>query len=305
MNTPGLVIMPPDEDGSAVAIALSASQLEVPTPEARVEARDVAVQFFNPLIHALLRRRALVMSGYWREPRYRLDAARCRLLDRVALALGGVYVAPQQSPARPLANHRGQPEALTGQQAASLPGYHQTAKTEALRPLAKGSEYMGALTRCATPTGPVLGAALAGARLRPAYDGPGVGAWRTDGRNILIVGDRPNSGQHAMVKQRVPFFSLHHGGCSLWLAQQLDDGGIPEEYLYWINGYTWDGVPTSRSFISELRPRAVVALGANAGRWCKDAGIVSAGVVDHPQHWKRFHCAERYPLIHLLRSLLS
>lgn len=71
MNTPGLVIMPPDEDGSAVAIALSASQLEVPTPEARVEARDVAVQFFNPLIHALLRRRALVMSGYWREPRYR------------------------------------------------------------------------------------------------------------------------------------------------------------------------------------------------------------------------------------------
>lgn len=265
--------------------------------------RDAAVHFFGPMVRALTQKHRLHLSPYWRP---HLDGARGRLLDRVALALGAVLVtSPVHNPVHrctPAGSYRGR-SAGAGQTPAS--GAAQPPDSP-VQP--SGRNPAPCLPAVALGAGAGWRQGLAGAlslsQLRPAYDGPGVGAWRTDGRSILLVGDRPNGEQHAAIKQRIPFFSLHGGGCSLWLAQQLEDAGIPEERLYWINAHSWDGKPTSPDFIEQLNPRHVIALGRNAQSWCAfDAGVNNV-LVDHPQHWKRFHHGQPYPFIEALRSVL-
>lgn len=135
-----------------------------------------------------------------------------------------------------------------------------------------------------------------------ANAGPGAGAWRP-GWTVLLVGDRPNGLRHGQLKHRLPFVSLHGGGCSAWLAAHLEVAGIPEERLYWINASDAFDVPTPADFLAHLDPIATVALGANAARWCQEADIAYHQVA-HPQHHKRFHAGEDYPLGALLRRLL-
>jgi hypothetical protein len=134
--------------------------------------------------------------------------------------------------------------------------------------------------------------------------GPGAGAWRP-GESVLLVGERPNTARAGDLKHRLPFASVHPGGCSAWLADRLEEAGVGEERLYWVNAYDVTGRRTDPAFIAGLAPRAVVALGRHAHAWCLDAGVDEACLswVTHPQHHKRFYFNRPYPLVSLLKEL--
>jgi thymidylate kinase len=136
--------------------------------------------------------------------------------------------------------------------------------------------------------------------VRPPADGCGFGGGRFDpGRSVLIVGDRPGPFNPKHGDRGVPFVQFQSLGCSVWLAEQLEEAGIPESDLYWINAYSRDGRPVSPFFLEALQPPLVIALGQNAGEWTDREANIEATVVEHPQHWKRFHynSEKQYPLI--------
>jgi len=111
----------------------------------------------------------------------------------------------------------------------------------------------------------------------------GVGRWHPD--STLLVGDRVS--RYGF--NDLPFVSFTRGGCSQWLAQKLEGWGVPESKLYWVNALGLDP-----EFLGhEGAPKRVVALGANAARWCERAGIGFTRVA-HPQAHKRFRFNEEY-----------
>lgn len=140
-----------------------------------------------------------------------------------------------------------------------------------------------------------------------AVDAPRL-AWPGLGTSLpgsaLVVGDRPGAGWSGRLNW--PFISGHRGGCSAWLAEQLEAGGVPETRLHWINATTQDGTPTSYVFVQLLRPKLIVALGRNAAKWCAGGNSTcDYEEVHHPQHWKRFHAGHAYHLVKVLRRGLS
>jgi hypothetical protein len=130
-------------------------------------------------------------------------------------------------------------------------------------------------------------------------NGPGIGAWRKLHQVTVLVGDQ--MGQRIFdgrsTTPEVPFVSFSRAGCADWLTQRLEDAGVPETELYWINTRTADGATTDSKFIRTLQPRRIIALGDVAARWCERELQIKFTAVPHPQFWKRFHTRELYPLI--------
>lgn len=124
-------------------------------------------------------------------------------------------------------------------------------------------------------------------------DVPGLGAHRP-GEVTLLVGEQMTE-RHVL---DLPFVSASRGGCGPWLADQLEDWGVPERRLYWVNAY-FHGASQRLGFVRDLRPRLVVALGRCADLRLREAGIGHTSV-PHPQFWKRFHHHEPYPLKEVL-----
>lgn len=126
-------------------------------------------------------------------------------------------------------------------------------------------------------------------------NGPGIGNWLPEAVTLL-VGDRPNLNNN----NGDPFVDFTHGnGCAVWLAKELENYGVPESRLYWINAKDVDNKTTDPSFIDDLRPIKVIAFGNEAYNWCAIHGI-SASKVPHPTFWKRFNTTTQYPLKELL-----
>lgn len=130
--------------------------------------------------------------------------------------------------------------------------------------------------------------------LRPLRNrGPGVGHWRP-GEATLMVGEQVNEPTSAAP---LPFCSWHAGGCSAWLAEQLETFGVSERELYWVNALDPCGRETEGgTWLEKLRPKRVVALGVLAAAWCKRNVVSVADVreVPHPQWWKRFKHHDEY-----------
>lgn len=121
------------------------------------------------------------------------------------------------------------------------------------------------------------------------------------GARVLLVGERSNG------RDELPFINTQ--GCSPWLAAQLARAGIAERDLAWVNAETRKGddqlylcLHTVRSLVN--RGTRVVALGNVAARALR-RHVVPHEQVPHPQHWKRFHHREEYPLLPLLKEVLS
>jgi thymidylate kinase len=127
---------------------------------------------------------------------------------------------------------------------------------------------------------------------RPAYNGgPGVGHFAPG--NVLIVGEQVNA------RARFPF--VDDRGCALWLAERLDEKGVSESELYWVNALDPDGEWTDPDFVDGLEPRKIVALGKVAETWCRENGLAHTGVI-HPQCHKRFFYHQPYPLLQELAA---
>jgi hypothetical protein len=251
--------------------------------------RDRASVFFRPMAAALMKQEPLIMLGHWSQ--LNLDRPRERMLERAALTLGVTQFEWSKN------DHVAvQHDGLLGSPRLSrvggaLPGYRPPALT------ASPASPAGAASRAGAG---LPGAGAGGSRgSLPGLAGPGAGAWRTG--QILLIGDKPNSAKHGDLKMRLPFFSLENFGCSLWLAAQLEDAGISEDQLYWINSADSSDTPTDPEFLSRLKPRQIIALGDNAEYWCNDAGLgYGYTKVMHPSYWKRSHFSKPYPLVKLL-----
>lgn len=119
----------------------------------------------------------------------------------------------------------------------------------------------------------------------------GIGSLLPD--RTLIVGDTP--GGRAL--HDVPFVGT---GSGLWLSEQLEANGIDERKLCWINSTQANGLPRDPTLVEELKPREIIALGANAQAWAKDIDCCPVIEVAHPAFWMRFHRNEPYKLFEYL-----
>lgn len=125
---------------------------------------------------------------------------------------------------------------------------------------------------------------------------PTIGAPPSD-RPVLLIGDSPGTSGRSRID--LPFVSLAttttRGGCSPWLAEQLEAWGVPESDLAWVNQcdlhpYEFDDLGAYAK---------IVALGGAAASWCERFDV-PADVTYHPQYWKRFHHHDEYPLKEML-----
>lgn len=140
----------------------------------------------------------------------------------------------------------------------------------------------------------------------PIAPGIGLGSWRP---RAVLVGDTPSQGAAWADRHGWSFISGLKSGCSQWLAEQLEAGGVPEEWLFWVNGWRWAdrgkgavlNTEALQYAIFQLNPEIVIALGKKAKESVEAIGFQKALEVHHPQHWKRFHSKDKYVLPKLIR----
>ena len=117
---------------------------------------------------------------------------------------------------------------------------------------------------------------------------------------VLLVGEKFANHKDQDSFYQWPFASFSGMGCSRWLTDQLEEAGITEDQLCWVNA---DEV--GQLLLYELMPKqTVVALGATASVMMEKFNIQHQQV-DHPQAHKRFHTKDPYPLIPLLKEVLQ
>lgn len=124
---------------------------------------------------------------------------------------------------------------------------------------------------------------------------PFIGNWSG---KVLLVGERPSGSDEKLVDW--PFVSVKPDGCSTWLASMLEEHGIPEEMLCWVNAYDRCGEnQVIRHDLSHFK--LIVAFGKNAHL---ALGSVPHTQVHHPEYWKRFHYDEPYKLPAKIKEIL-
>lgn len=235
-----------------------------------------------------------IYGNAYRHGSDRIGVASRRMLDRVALSLGGVVVrcAPlfnvcAATFTRRAAKH-GEYLDNVDQLRAVYNGYQEDLRTDLS---VVDFDYM-------TMTTEDLWSRVEAAR--PLKNGgPGVGHW-APGKIALLVGDQMNS----RGTWDLPFVSFNRHGCSAWLADGLEKNEVSEAGLYWINSTGLDGRPLGDKFINELQPTKIIALGERAATWCDGHGLDHKTVVPHPQFFKRFKAGQAYPLFGLLQEVL-
>jgi len=114
----------------------------------------------------------------------------------------------------------------------------------------------------------------------------GIGNYEAE---TLIVGNR--SSGHDGVDW--PFVSVILTGSSGWLAEHLEQFGIPEHALYWVNAYSCNSEARIAPELSKFR--RVIALGRHAAEWCA-ANNLQFTQVHNPAYWKKHHAGKTYIL---------
>lgn len=119
---------------------------------------------------------------------------------------------------------------------------------------------------------------------------------------ILMVGEDFGQIKNEDPLYQWPFASFSRQGCSQWLTTQLDEAGIPERDLCWINA---DQGAEAIDFLYDFgQQKAVYAMGEKAQKICDGLSFVHHRAF-HPQGWKRFHATQPYPLIAEIKEYLS
>jgi thymidylate kinase len=124
--------------------------------------------------------------------------------------------------------------------------------------------------------------------------------------SALLVGDQAS----AASTTNLPFVSFRRDGCSAWFTDRLEEHGIPEDRLLWINAYRPSGEPVELARVVELAQvpaKLVIALGERAHEVLAKQKVEHA-TFSHPQHVKRFHHRQghRWDLLaYLDKELLS
>lgn len=264
---------------------------------------DLGRVYVEAMLPALLGYQSVVFDRSWlsEEPygeafrggANRLGPASCRMLDRLALRCGGVLVRcdPGWEAIKSSFMARRQVEMLDNEDQ-----LHQVWKlyrsAESHLPQVSW-DYQGSksfnrllfdLEALRTPLHPL---SLSSA-----------GNWAAP---ILLVGENfgPMKNQDAFYQW--PFASFSHQSCSQWLANHLNDAGIGEELLLWVNA---DQDLPRVTHLGSLD--AIITLGSKAHEAVKNLNPRSRLVaVAHPQAVKRFGCRRQYGLTEVIKEALK
>lgn len=118
------------------------------------------------------------------------------------------------------------------------------------------------------------------------------GNWRA---HTIIVSESIFERRNTDALYQWPFASFSKAGCSYWLAQQLDSIECNEMDLLWVD------VNQDLSFLHDLVPEQIIALGGTAQRKLYELKI-EAQVAAHPQFFKNYGGHSRYPLLDILQG---
>lgn len=119
-----------------------------------------------------------------------------------------------------------------------------------------------------------------------------VGNWNA---KTILVGEKFADHKDQDPLYQWPFASFSGAGCSQWLTEQLASTGLYESNFLWINADQ-----DLRKFLYGVSAMdKIIALGRVAGSAVRAAGFACA-TVEHPNHWKRFHSGQQYPLLDLI-----
>jgi len=123
------------------------------------------------------------------------------------------------------------------------------------------------------------------------------GNWLAD---VVLVGENFAERKDQDPWYQWPFASFSNEGCSQWLTQQLERGGIHEMNLLWVNA------DQDLALVQKLGvPRkSYIALGRTAEAKLREM-VGDPFVMPHPQSFKRFNYKQPYPLIGQLQKLLA
>jgi len=119
---------------------------------------------------------------------------------------------------------------------------------------------------------------------------------------VLIVGSETYDHTDYDGLARYPFCELGPG-TSRWLAGQLEDENFNESDLLWTNMLDLNEDLAVGPWLDGQRP--VVALGVKAEAWLQRQGVTPSHVVSHPQAWRQVHTKKRYPLLDVLKEILT
>ena len=107
--------------------------------------------------------------------------------------------------------------------------------------------------------------------------------------NILMLcdkGPRTNVRASAVV---VPFINfLDNDGPSRMLAEALQREKISENQIYWINTQSYLGVGTDPTFVKDLKPHRIFALGNNAYTWALNNNVQAIKLPPPLYHMQNF-----------------
>ncbi len=113
---------------------------------------------------------------------------------------------------------------------------------------------------------------------------------------VAIVGDVFAERKDCDAWYQWPFASFSGAGCSQWLTEALQEWGIGEHKLLWLNS------DMDLELLTQ-RPYKIVALGEKAVAELYRHKL-SGSAVEHPQYWKRFKKNEPYPLTLWLKEIV-
>lgn len=123
-----------------------------------------------------------------------------------------------------------------------------------------------------------------------------VGHWDAP---VVLVGDDASDPTNHDTLHQFPFGSFSRTGSSAWLTDYLEEHGISERDLLWLNSKHGD----LRWLRTRATVRQVIALGNDASDRLTEHKVPHVKV-PHPQHHKRFTSAEPYALADHVQPVL-
>lgn len=261
--------------------------------------RRIAHHYLRSVYRALYGNQTIIMDRSWvSEPIYgaamrgganRISVHERRILERLALRADAVVlnVRPTFATCEKVWRSRRGEEYVNRAETlkAVYAGYFNLDKNESALPIIRYNR------EAATVNG-VVTMLRALPKSPPPDEVPGIGRYRKG--VTLLVGEKMGG---EPLRRDLPF--IGRSGCSPWLSELLDEHGVLESSLYWVNAF-YLGVSTNLSFIEDLKPKTVIALGQTA-RFRLLESQHPFLFLPHPQFWKRFCYHRPYPLLEFLQ----
>lgn len=244
-------------------------------PYKGLQSEDLCKIYFRSMSQALTYDDHVIMDRSWlSEPIYgqayrngdnRVDMPRRRMLERVALSRGVVVVHCQpafEACAKAFSSRPGQEYLDNLEQLRHVYDLYATLKMDTSLPIVHYDYEFDTVDE------------LLASIERKSITNKATGGGCFSKGNFLMLcdkGPRTNVRPSAAV---VPFINfLDNDGPSRMLCETLEREEVPEACLYWMNTQTFQGTPTDPSFIKDLEPRRIFALGNNAFTWALNNNI--------------------------------